>query len=91
MRLRAKSNYRSGWGEWRAGKEDTVSDEDGAFLLRDSPGTFEVVREGQGEGRQGEEGQEEQADERLTAMSTETMTGLTVPDRRYRGGRRRKS
>ena len=83
MRLRAKSAYRSSWGEWPAGKTDTVSDEVGAFLLRDSPGTFEVVSDGEGQGRQ------EEAEEKLSAMSTETETGLVVPDRRARGGRRR--
>ena len=88
MRLRARNNYRSGWGQWVQGKMDDVTDEDGAFLLRDSPGTFEVIDALEGQGRQ--EGQEAEA-ERLGAMSTETMTGLVVPDRRSRGGRRRRS
>ena len=77
MRLHAKGSYRSSWGEWPAGKTDTVSDEVGGFLLRDSPGTFEVVED------------TALAKEALSAMSTETETGLVVPDRRARGGRRR--
>ena len=81
MKLRAKSDYRSSWGEWAKGKTDTVSEEVGAFLLRDSRKTFEVL-----------DGQEEQGwkeEEGLGAMSTLTQTGLVVPDRRARGGKRR--
>ena len=86
MRLMAKSGYRSAWGEWPKGKTDEVSDEVGAFLLRDSPGTFEVL---DGQEEQGREA--EGIEERLNAMSTETQTGLTAPDRRARGGRKRRA
>ena len=82
MKLRAKSDYRSSWGEWPKDKTDTVSDEVGAFLLRDSPGTFEALDGQEEQGR-------EEIEERLGAMSTETQTGLVVPDRRARGGKRR--
>ena len=82
MKLRAKSVYRSSWGEWPKGKTDTVGDEVGEFLLRDSPGTFEVLDGQEEQGR-------EEVEERLGAMSTETQTGLVVPDRRARGGKRR--
>ena len=82
MKLRAKSDYRSSWGEWAKGRTDTVSDEVGAFLLRDSPGTFEVLDGQEEQGR-------EEVEERLGAMSAETQTGLVVPDRRARGGKRR--
>ena len=77
--VRCISDYRSGAGEWLAGKEDVLSDEDAAFLLRDSPGSFEIVSATPENASPADYG----------AMSTETASGLTVPDRRARGGGRR--
>ena len=58
--------------EFAAGQEVDVSDVLGEFLLRDSPGTFRLVKSGN-----------------LEAVSTETQTGITAPDRRARGGQSR--
>lgn len=82
--IRCVSAYRSDTGgEWPAGKADVVSDELAAYLLRDSPSSFELVQAKP-------EPSETVSDEPgLDAISTETATGLTVPDRRARGGRRR--
>lgn len=77
MLLRCIGRYRSSLGEWNPG--DLVQGTD-AFLgevLRSSPGSFEIV----------DETPEPDADAEITAMSTETATGLVKPDRRQRGGR----
>lgn len=80
MKLRALRRYSSDpGGEWPAGREDDVSEELGQYLLRDSPGTFEVV------GLPGPATPEAQA--AVGAMSTETATGLVPGDRRQRGGK----
>lgn len=77
--LRATGRYRSSLGNFEEGQELHLDDEAASLLLRDSPGSFEVV----GETSESEPGPD------LSAMSTQTETGLVVPDRRARGGRQR--
>lgn len=60
---------------YRKGQTIDVSDLLGTWLLVDSPGSFEVRTAG--------------LDEAVDEIAEETPTGLTVPDRRMRGGRRR--
>lgn len=79
MKLKCVSRYSSSVGTFEPGQVIDVNNADAAFLLRDSPQSFE------------EEGQAPEVMEALdlSAMSTETATGLIVPDRRMRGGRKR--
>ena len=77
MKLKCLAPYESGVGRFRPGQVIEESDEVCEFLLRDSPGTFEAI-----------EVPIESAPD-LGAISEETATGLVVPDRRMRGGRRR--
>ena len=72
--------YRTQAVEWPVGKVEQVSDEVAALLLRDSPGSFEVVSP---------PSHGSPASPQIAAMSSQTQTGLIVPDRRARGGRRR--
>ena len=74
MRLTVLSRYRSGDTVYAAGSVLDVTDAAGEYLMRDSPGTFQ---------------REDEESSTLGAMSTETETGLVVPDRRGRGGQRR--
>jgi hypothetical protein len=73
VELRVRSRYRSGEVEYAEGTVIHVSEEMGAFLLRDSPGSFEEVR----------------AADEPGVETAETATGMDVPDRRARGGLRR--
>lgn len=75
--------YRAGDAVWEPGKQEEVSDEAAAFLLRDSPGSFEVV------GPPTEQPADPGVEAFTDAHSTETETGLIAPDRRARGGARR--
>jgi hypothetical protein len=80
MRLICVSRYRSGYGSYEPGQDVDVTEEVAGLLLRDSPGSFKIPTP------------DKPVEEPLTeaAMSTETQTGLTAPDRRARGGRKRK-
>ena len=82
MRLRCIGPYRSSAGSWEPGQDVDVSEEVAAFLLRDSPGSFEVPTAG------GESVPPPAPS--LAAISETNASGLTVPDRRARGGRVRK-
>lgn len=81
--IKCLAPYRTQFVEWTAGKEEMVSDEEAEFLLRDSPGSFELVS-----ARKGSDSPSS-PDVDLSAMSSKTETGLVVPDRRARGGQRR--
>jgi len=90
MRLICVSRYRSSVGSYESGQDVDVTEEVAGLLLRDSPGSFalpEPARE-----NPEPEPEAEMVPEPLTeaAMSTETETGLVAPDRRARGGRRRR-
>ena len=101
MRLVCVSRYRSSLGSFTEGQDVDVNEDVAEFLLRDSPGSFR--REGEpapervdvvDESALVEEPipEEEPEPERdLSAMSTETETGIVAPDRRARGGRRRRN
>ena len=84
MRLVCVSRYKSSLGSFVEGQDVDVNDELGGLLLRDSPGSFvpAVINP-----EPDPERVEPEPD--LSAMSTETETGITAPDRRARGGRRR--
>ena len=77
IHLTVTSNYTSGFGAFTKGQELELDDHVAELLLRDSPGSFEVTGKAMSE--------EPEPD--VSAMSTETMTGLVAPDRRARGGR----
>lgn len=77
--LRVISRYRSGLGSYEPGQDLHLDDETAARLIRDSPGSFKVA---------GSQPDPEPALD-VTAMSTETETGLVAPDRRARGGHKR--
>ena len=79
MILICVSRYRSSLGSYEPGQEIHLTDEEGALLRRTSPGSFREI------------GLEPELPEEpdLSAVSAETETGLVVPDRRQRGGRKR--
>ena len=82
MKLRCVSRYSSHLGTFEPGQVFDVADKIGGELQRSSPGSFElyvvpIVAE-------------ETPAPDLSAMSTETETNIKAPDRRARGGRRRK-
>ncbi len=83
MRLICTGRYRSGLGDYEEGQDVDVTDEVAGLLLSDSPGSFKIPTPDK----------PEPVEEPLTeaAMSTETQTGLTAPDRRARGGRKRRT
>ena len=81
--IKCISRYRAGDVVWEEGKQDEVSDEAAAFLLRDSPGSFVIV------GQTIEAPAGPDVEEFVDAHSTETETALIAPDRRARGGARR--
>ena len=81
MRLKCVARYRSSLGTFEAGQIIDGNDDMLGVLLRDSPGSFKV------DGITAPAPEPEAPD--LSAISEETATGLTVPDRRMRGGRRR--
>ena len=97
MRIRCVGRYRTQAVDYAEGAEIDLSDEQATALLVDSPGSFVRVDEGPasdvGEVAVGESAATEPAPQEdepdLSAMSTETQTGLVVPDRRARGGRKR--
>ena len=85
MRLICTGRYRSGLGDYEEGQDVDVTDDVAGLLLRDSPGSFKIPTPDKPESV-------EPVEEPLTeaAMSTETQTGLTAPDRRARGGKKRR-
>ena len=85
MRLRCVSRYSSALGSFKPGELLDLKDAEGAYLLRDSPGSFEEVIEREDPLEEATE----QVAEKLAAMSTETETGIVAPDRRMRGGKKR--
>jgi hypothetical protein len=95
MRLTVIGRYRSSFGSYEPGQELSLSDADAEFLLRDSPTSFALAGSAPAPAQAGpatsEFEEEEEDDFDPGAMSTETASGLVVPDRRARGGRRRTS
>lgn len=90
MILKCVGRYRTQNAEYAPGDDLHVSDEMGEFLLRDAPTSFVRVDEVPASAATGDAATAAvAADPDLTAMSTETQTGLVVPDRRARGGRKR--
>lgn len=94
MRLVCKSPYRTQTVTYRVGEVIDVKDEEGAFLLRDSPGSFregdqdhtaDVRKNAPDEPDAGADDTEA----KTAAISAETETGIKAPDRRARGGRKR--
>ena len=77
MKLKVLSLYRSGAVRYETGATIDVRDDEGELLLRDSPGSFRIVAPATVEAF-------------VEAHSTPTDTGLTAPDRKLRGGKRRK-
>ncbi len=78
MRLICKSPYRTQTVAYKVGEVIDVKDEEGALLLRDSPGSFETPQ-----------AQVAKAAPDVADTSTETATGIEAPDRRGRGGKKR--
>ena len=93
MRLVCVSRYKSSLGSFVEGQDVDVNDERAGQLLRDSPGSFvpAVINPEPDPERVEPEPDPERVEPEpdLSAMSTETETGITAPDRRARGGRRR--
>ena len=94
MRLVCKSPYRTQAVAYKVGQVIDVKDEEGAFLLRDSPGSFrkgdpdhtaDVRKNAPDEPDAGDD----DAEAKTAAISTETETGIKAPDRRGRGGKKR--
>ncbi len=87
MKLTCVSPYRTQSVAYVVGELIDVSDEEGELLLRESFAAFEKQK------TRAEKVKVEAPDEvdvvADNAMSTETATGLVVPDRRARGGRKR--
>ena len=81
--IKCVSSYRAGDAVWDAGKQEEVSDDAAAFLLRDSPGSFVIV------GQATESPVSPDVETFKGAHSAETETALIAPDRRARGGARR--
>ena len=69
--LHVLSRYRSALGDFEKGQELHLDEDSAALLLRDSPGSFEI------KGNKPD----------LSAISTETETGIVAPDRRARRGK----
>ena len=82
MRLICTGRYRSSLGSYESGQDVDVTDEVAGLLLSDSPGSFKIPTPDKAK----------PVEEPLTeaAMSTETATGIVAPDRKARGGRKRK-
>ena len=78
MRLICKSPYRTQTVAYKLGEVIEVKDEEGALLLRDSPGSFETPQ-----------ATVARAAPDVADSETETETGIKAPDRRSRGGRKR--
>ena len=93
MRLICTGRYKSSLGSYVEGQDVDVNDEVAELLLRDSPGSFRRESDPVPEPVAVEEPTPEEAPEPepdLSAMSTETETGIVAPDRRARGGRGRR-
>ena len=91
--LRVLGRYRSSFGSYEVGQVLTLSDEDAAWLLRDSPGSFALAGSAAAlapppvAAAPADEADDDEDDFDPTgAMSTVTASGLVVPDRRGRGG-----
>ena len=80
MQLNVHARYRTQAVSYAPGQVIDVTEAEAAHLMVDSPGTFSVA---------GAPAREVPAEPDLGAMSTDTATGLTAPDRRQRGGLRR--
>lgn len=78
--IKCVADYRNGPVFWHAGKEDSVTDDEAEFLLRDSPGSFVLTSD--------TTSSPSNPDVDLSGMSTENAWG-NIPDRRARGGRSR--
>lgn len=95
MRLKCVSRYFSHWGSFKPGEIINVPDSDGEQILRSSPGSFEIVGTIEAEETPAPDipamPEPNALEEAVSAMSEETETGLVVPDRRARGGRKRKA
>lgn len=76
------SNPDGGMFDFEPGQDVDVSEEMAGLLLRRSPGSFKVPTPEKPE-------PEPEPEPDLSAMSTETATGLVAPDRRARGGKKR--
>ena len=94
--IKVLGRYRSSFGSFEVGQVLELPDEDAGWLLRDSPGSFRLVGSaeqtpdppGPASIDDEEDGEDDDFDP-TGAMSTQTASGLVVPDRRGRGGRRR--
>ncbi len=84
MRLVCTGRYRSALGDYSEGQDVDVTDDVAGLLLRDSPGSFKIPTPEKPDNSDSVYSPLTEA-----AMSTETQTGLTAPDRRARGGRKR--
>ena len=97
MQLTVISRYRTQAITYEEGQVLDLTDEQAAALLNDSPGSFrrhEVPASDEGQeaaaaGVVAAESPEAETVADLSAMSTETATGIVAPDRRGRGGRKR--
>ena len=86
MKLYVNRRYSSSHaGPFKAGDIIEVHDALGEFLMRDGEGIFEPISEAGIGGKAVPPPSTPVPD--LSAMSTETATGLVAPDRRARGGK----
>jgi hypothetical protein len=88
VRLECVSRFSNHEHDFKAGQEINVSDEEGALLMRCSPGSFRLPEPPKPEPVSEPEA-EEPTEAEIAAMSTETETGIVAPDRRARGGKKR--
>lgn len=89
MRITCIGRYRSSAGSYDPGQAVDVSDEMAEFLLRDSPTSFQRIEDASSDAPAEAVVGDSAAEPDLSAMSTETATGFTAPDRRARGGSKR--
>ena len=87
MRLICTGRYSSGLGAYVEGQDVDVTDDVAGLLLSDSPGSFKIPTPE----KKLKLAVPEPKPDTSGAMSTETATGITAPDRRARGGRRRRT
>lgn len=80
MQLKVNSRYRTQAVSYEAGQIIDASEAEAAHLMADSPGTFSAL---------GIPAPVVADVPDLSAMSTETATGIVAPDRRARGGAKR--
>ena len=91
MLVKCVSKYINGDESWAKGHEEDVTDAHAEFLLRDSPGSFQVVATTAKEvfaSPADSDAEAEPPEPDLSAMSTKNF-GKDIPDRRARGGRQR--